>query len=144
MSSSSSHTLCVSADQGEANQGDPRDSVDSNGLPMASYGCRFPAMIADWRKKWAVGSLGTTADDFPFDFVQLAPWFGNTAPACDYSFQFANCVHIVAFNCLPLLELSLTNLFRAGIRWGADGWLWACPEPRNAKHVPGDCSSTIQ
>ena len=44
--SSSSHTLCVSvflhADQGEANQGDPRDSVDSNGLPMASYGCRFP------------------------------------------------------------------------------------------------------
>ena len=38
-------------------------------------------MIADWRKKWAVGSLGTTADDFPFGFVQLAPWYGNTAPA---------------------------------------------------------------
>ena len=38
-------------------------------------------MIADWRKKWAVGSLGTTEDDFPFGFVQLAPWFGNTAPA---------------------------------------------------------------
>jgi len=49
---------------------------------MPSYGCRFPAMIADWRSKWQVGSLGETAADFPFGFVNLAPWINpNNAPA---------------------------------------------------------------
>ena len=69
--------------QGESNQGDPYTGVDAlNGLPMPSYGCRFPAMIADWRRKWAVGSLGTTSADFPFGFVNLAPWTNaNNAPA---------------------------------------------------------------
>ena len=42
-----------------------------SGLPMMSYGCRFPAMIADWRKKWNEGSMGQTATDFPFGFVNL-------------------------------------------------------------------------
>lgn len=40
--------------QGEANAGDP-----------ASYCCRFPAMVADWRKKMDL--------PLPFFFVQLAP-----------------------------------------------------------------------
>ena len=39
---------------GEANAGDP-----------ASYCCRFPAMIADWRSKFGL--------TLPFFFVQLAP-----------------------------------------------------------------------
>jgi sialate O-acetylesterase len=41
---------------------------------MMTYGCRFPAMIADWRTKWHAGSLGETAADFAFGFVNLAPW----------------------------------------------------------------------
>ena len=31
--------------QGESNQGDKYTEKDMNGLPMMSYGCRFPAMI---------------------------------------------------------------------------------------------------
>lgn len=91
--------------QGESNQGDPRDSVDSNGLPMVSYGCRFPAMIADWRTKWAVGSLGTTADDFPFGFVQLAPWYSNNAPAGVRWAQTAGYGHVP--------NLAMPNTFQA-------------------------------
>ena len=45
---------------------------DPAGLPMPSYGCRFPAMIADWRSKWSQGSLGQTDPEFPFGFVSLA------------------------------------------------------------------------
>lgn len=68
--------------QGESNQGDPYTGKDRNGLSIPSYGCRFPAMIADWRAKWAAGSAGTTSDDFPFGFVNLAPWTNpNNAPA---------------------------------------------------------------
>jgi sialate O-acetylesterase len=48
--------------QGEANAGDP-----------ASYACRFPAMIADWRKKFNL-------PDLSFFFVQLAAY-----PTQDYS-----------------------------------------------------------
>ena len=49
---------------------------------MARYGCTFPAMIADWRSKWAEGSLGETDATFPFGFVDLAPWGNpNNAPA---------------------------------------------------------------
>ena len=42
--------------QGEANAGDP-----------SSYACRFPAMIADWRKKFEL-------PDLSFFFVQLAAY----------------------------------------------------------------------
>lgn len=49
--------------QGEANSG------NSN-----LYACQFPAMISDWRKKFHAASDGETRDDFPFGFVQLAPW----------------------------------------------------------------------
>lgn len=46
--------------QGEANVGRERQ-----------YRTLFPAMIADWRRVWAQG-------DFPFLFVQIAPWKGMT------------------------------------------------------------------
>jgi hypothetical protein len=37
---------------------------------------------ADWRKKWSEGSMGQTSADFPFGFVNLAPWKNpNNAPA---------------------------------------------------------------
>eukprot|EP00050_Salpingoeca_kvevrii_P022110 m.121236 g.121236 ORF g.121236 m.121236 type:complete len:810 (+) comp9600_c0_seq5:87-2516(+) len=46
--------------QGEANAGDP-----------PSYACRFPAMIADWRKKMGI--------PLPFYFVQLAAFSSDYA-----------------------------------------------------------------
>lgn len=48
---------------------------ESNGTTAAAakdYRTLFPAMIADWRKDWGRG-------DFPFLFVQIAP-FGNQTP----------------------------------------------------------------
>jgi sialate O-acetylesterase len=73
--------------QGESNQGDapgtgPHGRDQHSDFPMMTYGCRFPAMIADWRSKWHHGSMGQTAADFPFGFVNLAPWKNpNNAPA---------------------------------------------------------------
>ncbi|XP_060070507.1 sialate O-acetylesterase-like [Ylistrum balloti] len=49
--------------QGEANAGRPD-----------LYSCQFPAMINDWRQKFSSASLHTTSAEFPFGFVQLAPW----------------------------------------------------------------------
>lgn len=47
--------------QGEANaHGDGR-----------TYNCSFPAMIEDWRAKWAEGTGGTTDVAFPFGWSQL-------------------------------------------------------------------------
>lgn len=46
--------------QGEQNSGAP--------IP---YRCQFPAMISDWRKKFVGGN------NFPFLFVQLAPWVSD-------------------------------------------------------------------
>lgn len=70
--------------QGESNQGDPYSAGPDqhSGLPMMRYGCHFPAMIADWRTKWHAGSMGETTADFPFGFVNLAPWKNpNNSPA---------------------------------------------------------------
>jgi sialate O-acetylesterase len=64
--------------QGEAN-------VGANTL----YACAFPAMIADWRTKFGTGF------EFPFFFVQLAPWLpagsenGNLAVALLRTAQLA-------------------------------------------------------
>ena len=35
------------------------------------YNCSFPAMIEDWRAKWAEGTGGTTEATFPFGWSQL-------------------------------------------------------------------------
>ncbi|KAK3262782.1 hypothetical protein CYMTET_28380 [Cymbomonas tetramitiformis] len=36
------------------------------------YGCRFKALISDWRDKWS--KLSASEADFPFLFVQLSPY----------------------------------------------------------------------
>jgi len=46
--------------QGESNVGRERQ-----------YRTLFPTMIADWRRTWGEG-------DFPFLFVQIAPFSGNS------------------------------------------------------------------
>jgi len=43
---------------------------ESNVGQDAYYSCAFPAMINDWRNSW-----GYSSSQFPFFFVQLAPWF---------------------------------------------------------------------
>lgn len=43
---------------------------ESNAGQSKQYQTLFPAMIADWRTKWKVG-------DFPFLFVQIAPFKGQ-------------------------------------------------------------------
>jgi len=45
---------------------------ESNASRSKEYQTLFPAMIADWRAKWKIG-------DFPFFFVQIAP-FGGQPP----------------------------------------------------------------
>ena len=42
---------------------------ESNASQSKQYRQLFPALIADWRKLWGQG-------DFPFLFVQIAPWTG--------------------------------------------------------------------
>jgi sialate O-acetylesterase len=50
---------------------------ESNVSRAAQYRALFPAMIANWRKEFAQG-------DFPFYFVQLAPYsYGRGNPAAD-------------------------------------------------------------
>ncbi|XP_077050657.1 sialate O-acetylesterase isoform X2 [Siphateles boraxobius] len=53
--------------QGEANANYNRDK----------YNCSFPAMIDDWRMAFHEGSVGQTALDFPFGFVQLSTYRKN-------------------------------------------------------------------
>jgi sialate O-acetylesterase len=49
---------------------------ESNCSRAKQYRKLFPAMISDWRKNWGQG-------DFPFYFVQLAPYrYGKADPAC--------------------------------------------------------------
>ena len=42
-----------------------------------SYWCGFPAMIEDWRQKWAENS--DTSADFPFGYVHLSSWDDTTS-----------------------------------------------------------------
>lgn len=58
--------------QGESNANSLTGTDEHN-----PYDCSFPAMIADWRKKWSLGTSGSTDPQFPFGFVQLAPLFSN-------------------------------------------------------------------
>ncbi|XP_066541438.1 sialate O-acetylesterase isoform X2 [Hoplias malabaricus] len=41
---------------------------------QAKYSCTFPALIDDWRLAFHEGSVGQTAWDFPFGFVQLCTY----------------------------------------------------------------------
>ncbi|CAH1801235.1 unnamed protein product [Owenia fusiformis] len=45
---------------------------ESNRNNAEQYACLFPAMINDWRARF--NARGGTPGDFPFGFVQLAPW----------------------------------------------------------------------
>ena len=51
--------------------------ADSQDIYAQQYACAFPAMIADWREKWAQNS--NTSIDFPFGYVHLSTWADTTA-----------------------------------------------------------------
>ena len=51
---------------------------ESNNTRAYEYRTLFPAMIQDWRKQWNQG-------DFPFLFVQLAPYWNNNSDAVTYA-----------------------------------------------------------
>ena len=44
------------------------------------YNCTFPAMIDDWRSKWAENS--GTDPKFPFGFVMLSVWGDKNNQTC--------------------------------------------------------------
>jgi sialate O-acetylesterase len=50
---------------------------ESNVTRAEQYATLFPTMIGDWRKRWGQG-------DFPFYFVQLAPFHYNGHPEPDF------------------------------------------------------------
>ncbi|KAL4233250.1 hypothetical protein ACF0H5_007934 [Mactra antiquata] len=47
---------------------------ESNSGRFDLYKCQFPAMINDWRQQFHSASDGETNSQFPFGFVQLAPY----------------------------------------------------------------------
>lgn len=49
-----------------------------HGERALNYNCTFPAMVRDWRAKFHAASEGATNPNFPFGFVQLAPWGAST------------------------------------------------------------------
>ncbi len=51
---------------------------ESNAGRAFEYRTLFPTMIADWRKQWGQG-------DFPFLFVQLAPYWANDSAGVHYA-----------------------------------------------------------
>lgn len=53
---------------------------DANAHLAPLYNCTFPAMIDAWRTAWQNGTNGETEAEFPFGFVQLAPWGDSTGP----------------------------------------------------------------
>ena len=39
------------------------------------YDCTFPTLIDEWRELWSLHT--TSANEFPFGFMQLGPWDEN-------------------------------------------------------------------
>jgi sialate O-acetylesterase len=88
--------------QGEANVGNPKQ-----------YKALFPALIADWRAQWSEG-------DFPFLFVQLAPYKSNTPELREaqlYTWQTVpNTAMVVTIDCGDTTDIHPTNKKPVGER----------------------------
>eukprot|EP01060_Flectonema_neradi_P030830 TRINITY_DN4553_c0_g2_i9.p2 TRINITY_DN4553_c0_g2~~TRINITY_DN4553_c0_g2_i9.p2 ORF type:complete len:527 (+),score=120.48 TRINITY_DN4553_c0_g2_i9:2206-3786(+) len=54
--------------------------ADSNPPLASNYACMFPAMINDWRARWAIAS--NTSSLFPFGFVQISTWGDHNNKTC--------------------------------------------------------------
>ena len=89
---------------------------------MPSYGCRFPAMVADWRSKWSQGSLGQTGAEFPFGFVSLV----NTTALASEPFWLGSVFTPSAVSQAPWKN---PNNAPAGIRWAQTAGYGHVPNP---------------
>ncbi|KAK3611041.1 hypothetical protein CHS0354_017467 [Potamilus streckersoni] len=84
--------------QGEANAGEPD-----------KYKCYFPAMIRDWRSKFNDGTMGQSDVQFPFGFVQLAPWRND--PTITTGFPDLRWAQTADFGYVP--NAQMPNVFMA-------------------------------
>jgi sialate O-acetylesterase len=88
--------------QGEANSGRAKQ-----------YQALFPVLIKDWRAKWKEG-------DFPFLFVQLAPWRGTTPEAREAQLltwqRTPNTAMVVTIDCGDTADIHPTNKKPVGER----------------------------
>jgi sialate O-acetylesterase len=77
------------------------------------YQTLFPAMIADWRQKWNIG-------DFPFLFVQLAPFRTNTPELREAQLLTSKTVNksamVVTLDCGDTLDIHPANKKPVGQR----------------------------
>jgi sialate O-acetylesterase len=78
--------------QGEANRGKPD-----------MYKKLFPAMVADWRKRWNIG-------DFPIYYTQIAPYKydGNKLPPGKISSAFIREAQLECLNLIPNSGIAIT------------------------------------
>lgn len=78
--------------QGESNRGKPEQ-----------YKKLFPAMVADWRKRWDIG-------DFPIYYTQIAPhkYDGNKIPAGKISSAFIREAQLECLKLIPNSGIAIT------------------------------------
>jgi sialate O-acetylesterase len=68
------------------------------------YACTFGAMINAWRDAW------TGIGDFPFLYVQLAPYTGYAAPEGDYPHGDISAIRLAQADSLPKIGLDTTGM----------------------------------
>ena len=116
--------------QGEANCG--------LNMQPKRYACVFPTMIRSWRDNWRRASLGTTADEFPFGFVQLSVWADQLNTTCGMMDDPACSVPTVRWgqtaNYGYVPNENMSNTFMAvGIDLGDPNSTWGDIHPRFKK-----------
>ncbi|MBK8515722.1 MAG: sialate O-acetylesterase [Saprospiraceae bacterium] len=78
--------------QGEANRKEPEN-----------YKLLFPAMVKDWRDRWAIG-------DFPFYYVQIAPFIygGNSPNRSDVNSAYMREAQLYCLDSIPNSGITIT------------------------------------
>jgi len=99
------------------------------------YACVFPTMIKSWRDEWSRASLGTTADDLPFGFVQLSSWADKLNSTCGLMDSAACSVPTVRYgqtaNYGYVPNENMSNTFMAvGVDLGDPSGPWGDIHPR--------------
>jgi sialate O-acetylesterase len=93
---------------------------ESNRLEPKKYTEFFPAMVKDWRTRWGIG-------DFPFYYVQIAPYWYNNEQAFD-SVDNSAFIREAQLQCLDLIPNSgIAITMDIGDRW--------CIHPPRKKEV---------
>jgi len=94
---------------------------ENNKYFPGKYTCSFPSMVQDWRSKWG----GSTSKQFPFFYVQLAPWISVNETGVQPSIRLAQ-----------TRAESLVNVFGAtAMDTGETGQSDSNIHPRNKKPV---------